>query len=343
METLRNWKKKKYVKRWKLLKEDEICQVNLIIFLCIDITVFLLSSRSLHGNDISVVPEGAFNDLSALSHLWVFSLYTVFFFFLLCLANFIESNKDIIQGSVEEARARVEAGHWPESSSAEKSWACCFGCKLNLSALCPYVDEGWRRSGLNLKVSSQGIEDADHCFLPSPPRATSGLDCVSSSSSTKQTFMNYSKSSRGASRVGDGLIVWAVRRSYRNWAYPAWRKGDLKLFKPLRITAMMETQRCTVKNESKASKPATREIRLNIMKNSSLRGWFSQVAQRSRRISIPGDFQSSDGNIWAALTTKVSLLCAGGEKWMKIILWFSVSILLTLNTPHLISEHNLRQ
>lgn len=32
---------------------------------------FFLTFRSLHGNDISVVPEGAFNDLSALSHLWV--------------------------------------------------------------------------------------------------------------------------------------------------------------------------------------------------------------------------------------------------------------------------------
>lgn len=28
-------------------------------------------SRSLHGNDISLIPEGAFKDLSSLSHLWV--------------------------------------------------------------------------------------------------------------------------------------------------------------------------------------------------------------------------------------------------------------------------------
>lgn len=76
-------------KSWKLLKEDKFCQVNLIIFLCIDIIVFLFSLRSLHGNDISVVPEGAFNDLSALSHLWVFIWYTVFFIFLLLLANVI--------------------------------------------------------------------------------------------------------------------------------------------------------------------------------------------------------------------------------------------------------------
>lgn len=34
---------------------------------------FLLSPflRSLHGNDISLIPEGAFKDLSSLSHLWV--------------------------------------------------------------------------------------------------------------------------------------------------------------------------------------------------------------------------------------------------------------------------------
>lgn len=30
-----------------------------------------LSLRSLHGNDISLIPEGAFKDLSSLSHLWV--------------------------------------------------------------------------------------------------------------------------------------------------------------------------------------------------------------------------------------------------------------------------------
>lgn len=29
------------------------------------------SLRSLHGNDISLIPEGAFKDLSSLSHLWV--------------------------------------------------------------------------------------------------------------------------------------------------------------------------------------------------------------------------------------------------------------------------------
>lgn len=75
-------------------------------------------------------------------HTCEYSACILYFFFLLCLANFIESNKDIMLSSLEEARARVEAGHWPESSSAEKSWACCFGCKLNLSALCPYVDEG---------------------------------------------------------------------------------------------------------------------------------------------------------------------------------------------------------
>uniref|UniRef100_A0A8B9Z545 Slit homolog 2 protein n=1 Tax=Buteo japonicus TaxID=224669 RepID=A0A8B9Z545_9AVES len=38
-------------------------------FLCIYIFLFIFFLRSLHGNDISVVPEGAFNDLSALSHL----------------------------------------------------------------------------------------------------------------------------------------------------------------------------------------------------------------------------------------------------------------------------------
>lgn len=41
-------------------------------FLCLCVVLFVFFLRSLHGNDISVVPEGAFNDLSALSHLWVF-------------------------------------------------------------------------------------------------------------------------------------------------------------------------------------------------------------------------------------------------------------------------------
>lgn len=36
-----------------------------------NLILLFLALSSLHGNDISVVPEGAFNDLSALSHLWV--------------------------------------------------------------------------------------------------------------------------------------------------------------------------------------------------------------------------------------------------------------------------------
>uniref|UniRef100_A0A8C0F828 Slit homolog 2 protein n=1 Tax=Bubo bubo TaxID=30461 RepID=A0A8C0F828_BUBBB len=48
---------------------NEICKVNLLTFTHIYIILFILFLRSLHGNDISVVPEGAFNDLSALSHL----------------------------------------------------------------------------------------------------------------------------------------------------------------------------------------------------------------------------------------------------------------------------------
>lgn len=34
-----------------------------------NLILLFLAFSSLHGNDISVVPEGAFNDLSALSHL----------------------------------------------------------------------------------------------------------------------------------------------------------------------------------------------------------------------------------------------------------------------------------
>lgn len=36
---------------------------------------FIALPSSLHGNDISVIPEGAFEDLKSITHLWV-SLYS---------------------------------------------------------------------------------------------------------------------------------------------------------------------------------------------------------------------------------------------------------------------------
>lgn len=48
------------------------------------------------------------------------------------------------RSSLEEACASVEAGDWPEiwQQLSKKTWAFCLGCKLNLSALCPYGNEG---------------------------------------------------------------------------------------------------------------------------------------------------------------------------------------------------------
>lgn len=79
------------------------------------------------------------------------------------------------------------------------------------------------------------------------------LEYVFSFSSTKQRFMNYSKSSIGASRFGRWLDCMSCKEKLQELGLSSLKKGmprrNLIVFKPLRITSMMETQKCTVKNQ----------------------------------------------------------------------------------------------
>lgn len=78
-------------------------------------------------------------------------------------------------------------------------------------------------TGLNLKVSSQGIEDTDHsCLALLGPH----LEYVFSFPCTKQRFMNYSKSRRGASRVGRWLDGMSCKEKLQELGLSSPKKGE---------------------------------------------------------------------------------------------------------------------
>lgn len=170
------------------------------LYLYIILLVFFL--RSLHGNDISVVPEGAFNDLSALSHLWVFrcTFYGMFSKF-----HIVELSQNAKVGSGTSSCISPGWGLAREVAAPEKNPGPPGGQQIKRVCHVPLWQ--WKIKMLCAELETEQPGDwgqwslTPFCLALLRPH----LVYVVSFSSTKQMCMKQSKSRIGASTVGKWL------------------------------------------------------------------------------------------------------------------------------------------